>query len=70
MMKRDHKLPIKGRCELLHVSRGFAYYDAVDIKDKYQHIMHAIDRIHMELPEFGQRGIRDQLEHDGIFKAC
>lgn len=66
-MKQENRLPLKKRCELLEVSRGFAYYDAVDIEEKYQHIMHAIDRIHMELPEFGQRGIRDQLELDGIF---
>jgi putative transposase len=67
MMKIEHKLSVSSRCELLEVSRGFAYYKAVDLGEKYKDTIRLIDEIHLEIPEFGQRGIRDMLEFEGVY---
>ena len=58
---------IKRKCDLLEISRSAHYYENADLYDKYADIILAIDKIHTEMPWFGQRGIRDTLQASNIF---
>ena len=62
MISKDRTLSLSRKCQILNVSRGSFYYDAVELGFKYKDIIAAIDEIHLEFPWFGQRGIRDQLK--------
>lgn len=56
-----HELPKTRRCQLLAVPRSSAYYqpDAVNSSDLA--LMRLIDEIHLEIPFYGSRRIRDEL---------
>ena len=60
-----HKLPKRRRCELLEVARSTAYYRPTPITDDDLRMMRLIDEIHLELPFYGSRRIRDELETRG-----
>jgi putative transposase len=61
MIVKDHSLPITAQCKILNLSRSGVYYVPVLISDKDRDLMALIDRIHMDEPYLGTRGIRDAL---------
>lgn len=60
-----HEMPKTRRCELLEVARSTAYYRPTPIADDDLRMMRLIDEIHLELPFYGSRRIRDELETRG-----
>jgi len=60
-----HELPKTRRCELLEVARSSAYYRPTPISDDDLHMMRLIDEIHLQLPFYGSRRLRDELETRG-----
>ena len=56
-----HPLPKSRRCELLGMARSSAYYRP-RLSDDDLRLMRLIDEIHLELPFYGSRRIRDELE--------
>jgi putative transposase len=64
-IQMDHELPKTRRCELLDVARSTAYYQPTPISDDDLRMMRLIDEIHLELPFYGSRRIRDELETRG-----
>jgi putative transposase len=60
-----HTLPKTRRCELLDVARSSAYYRPTPISDDDLRLMRLIDEVHLELPFYGSRRIRDELETRG-----
>lgn len=59
---REHNLPRSRRCELLEVPRSSAYYEPQPATAQDDALMLAMDKIHLELPFYGSRRIRDELE--------
>ncbi len=60
-----HELPKTRRCALLGVPRSTAYYEAMPVLDADLNLMRLIDEIHLRLPFYGGRRIRDELETQG-----
>jgi putative transposase len=60
-----HELPKTRRCELLGVARSSAYYRPKLIEQEDLVLMRLIDEIHLRLPFYGSRRIRDELEEHG-----
>jgi putative transposase len=60
-----HTLPKTRRCELLEVARSSAYYRPTPISDDDLRMMRVIDEIHLQLPFYGSRRVRDELETRG-----
>ena len=60
-------LAVSKQCELLSVNRSTFYYQPKPLSDSDVDLMRRIDAIHMKLPFYGSRRIRDQLETEGIF---
>ena len=65
MITAYNPLTVKRRCELLDVARSTAYYEATPVSDDDLLIMRLIDEIHLRLPFYGSRRIRDELEDLG-----
>ena len=65
MIKADYELSKVRRCELLDVARSTAYYEAMPVSDADLITMRLIDEIHLRLPFYGSRRIRDELETQG-----
>ena len=65
MIDRAHPMPIGRQCEILELSRSSVYYRAVPIPEADLALMRRIDEIHLRLPFFGSRRIRDQLQREG-----
>jgi putative transposase len=61
----EHELPKTRRCELLGVARSSAYYRPKLIANEDLALMRLIDEIHLRLPFYGSRRIRDELEEHG-----
>ena len=61
MISRDHPLPITTQCTVLNLSRSGVYYIPVLVSDKDRELMDLIDKIHLDEPYLGTRGIRDAL---------
>lgn len=62
---KTHKLSVKRRCALLDVPRSTAYHRAQKETSRDELLMRAIDAIHLRLPFYGSRRIRDELAEDG-----
>jgi putative transposase len=60
-----HELPKTRRCELLAVARSSAYYRPEPTREADLTLMRLIDGIHLRLPFYGSRRIRDELEAHG-----
>jgi len=60
-----HELSKTRRCELLGVARSSAYYRPQPISEEDLTLMRRIDEIHLRLPFYGSRRIRDELEEHG-----
>jgi putative transposase len=65
MINREHPLPITKQCQLLDLCRSGIYYAPVPVSDKNRDLMRLIDRIHLEYPFLGSRGIRNELLNKG-----
>lgn len=61
-----HKLPVQRRCSLLNISRSSAYYTAAPTaSDDDPVLMRLLDEIHLQLPFYGSRRLRDELGEYG-----
>lgn len=68
MIDMNHpQLPITKQCELLSINRSSMYYKPATISEVDLDLMRRIDAIHLNLPFYGSRRIRDELEVDSIF---
>ena len=65
MVKTDHPLPVTVRCRLVDVARSRAYYCPKLVFDEALGLMRLIDEIHLQLPCYGSRRLRDELEDRG-----
>jgi putative transposase len=65
MIDRAHPMPITKQCEILELSRSSVYYQALPIPETELVLMRRIDEIHLKLPFYGSRRIRDQLQREG-----
>ncbi len=65
MIHQAHSLPVTRRCALLEVARSTAYYRPAPLSAEDLALMRLIDEIHLELPFFGSRRIRDALQDRG-----
>jgi len=65
MINREHALPITTQCKILDLSRSGFYYLPVLVSDKDRELMDLIDKIHLDEPYLGTRGIRDALSDRG-----
>ena len=65
MVKTASPLTLVRRCALLNVARSTAYYEAVPVSDDDLVVIRQIDKIHLRLPFYGSRQIRDELEDQG-----
>ncbi len=61
----EHELSKTRRCELLDVARSTAYYRPEPVGEADLALMRLIDEIHLKLPFYGSRRIRDELEDQG-----
>jgi len=61
----EHALSKTRRCELLDVARSTAYYRPEPVSKEDLALMRRIDEIHLKLPFYGSRRIRDELEEQG-----
>jgi putative transposase len=61
----EHALSKTRRCELLEVARSTAYYRPEPVSEEDLALMQRIDEIHLKLPFYGSRRIRDELEDQG-----
>jgi len=57
-----HELSKTRRCELFGVARSTAYYRPEPVSEEDLTLMRLIDEIHLRLPFYGSRRIRDELE--------
>jgi len=65
MIDRAHSMPITRQCRLLELGRSSVYYQAVPLPEATLALMRRIDEIHLKLPFYGSRKIRDQLQREG-----
>ncbi|RLA01591.1 MAG: IS3 family transposase [Gammaproteobacteria bacterium] len=66
MIDRDHQLPVTRQCQLLDLSRSSYYYQPNGVSDDELKLMEQIDKIHLRLPFYGSRRIKDELEDSGV----
>jgi len=65
MVDRANPLPLTRQCEILDLSRSSVYYRLKPIPEEELELMRRIDEIHLKLPFFGSRKIRDVLQREG-----
>jgi putative transposase len=65
MIIRGHAVPLTHQCKILNLSRSSIYYVPVLISDKDRELMNLIDKIHLDEPYLGTRGIRNALWDKG-----
>jgi putative transposase len=65
MIDRAHSMPITKQCEILELSRSSVYYQPLPLPEAELALMRRIDEIHLKLPFYGSRRIRDQLQREG-----
>ena len=65
MIDKQDGLPVAQQCRLLGISRSTAYYCPQGVSEEDLELMRLIDEIHLELPFYGSRRIRDELDDRG-----
>lgn len=65
MVDRASPLPITRQCEMLDLSRSSVYCRLKPIPEEELALMRRIDEIHLKVPFFGNRKIRDRLQREG-----
>lgn len=68
MIDRAHRLPVTRQARLLGLSRSSVYYRSADTREADLKLMAAIDEVHTELPFYGARRIKGELQGRGF--AC
>ena len=58
-------LPVVRQCQLVGLARSTAYYRPTPVSADDLRVMRLIDEIHLRLPFYGSRRIRDELEDCG-----
>jgi putative transposase len=66
MIDKGHPLPVTGQARILGLSRSSVYYEPVGTSETDLALMAAIDLVHMKLPFYGVRRIRDDLCEKGF----
>jgi hypothetical protein len=66
MITPTHKLPISRQTKLLGLARSTAYYQPKVVSDSDLALMAAMDRLHLDYPFAGARGLRDILRRQGF----
>ena len=66
MIDKTHVLPMARQARLLGLSRSSIYYEPVGNSETDLALMAAIDRVHLELPFYGARRLRDELREKGF----
>lgn len=67
MIDKDHPLALTRQARLLDLSRSSLYYEPVGTSDRDLALMTTIDEIHLKLPFYGSRRIKDELLDRGFF---
>jgi putative transposase len=65
MINRDDPLSITKQCHILDLSRSSVYYKPAPLPDKDRELMRLIDKIHLEEPYLGSRGMKNALRMGG-----
>ncbi len=65
MIDKKDPLPVTRQCKILNLSRSGIYYTSAPVSDKDRELMYVIDKIHLEEPYWGTRGIRNELLNRG-----
>lgn len=65
MVDGEVGMPVVRQCRLLDISRSTAYYQPQGVSDEDLELMRLIDEIHLEIPFYGSRRIRDELDDRG-----
>ena len=65
MISKEDKLPVTRQCDILDLSRSGVYYTPVPLSAKEMELMRKIDEIHLAIPFYGSRKIRDELRAKG-----
>jgi putative transposase len=66
MIDRTYPLPLTTQAHLLDLSRSSLYYQPVETSDRDLALMAAIDLVHLKLPFYGSRRIKDELRGRGF----
>ncbi len=66
MITPAHKLPIIRHTKLLGLARSTAYYQPKSVADSGLALMAAMDRLQLDYPFAGARGLRDILRRQGF----
>lgn len=65
MIDQEDKVSVTRQCDLLDLSRSGFYYKPVPLSAQEIELMRQIDEIHLALPFYGSRKIRDELHSRG-----
>jgi putative transposase len=65
VIDRAKPLPVVRQCQLVDLARSTAYYRPTPVSADDLRVMRLIDEIHLRLPFYGSRRIRDELEDRG-----
>ena len=66
MIDRDRPLPVSKQAVILDLSRSSLYYEPAGISERDLALMAAMDEIHLRLPFYGSRRIKDELLDRGF----
>jgi len=66
MIDRTSKLSVSRQAGVVGISRGSVQCQPRPVSDADRHLMHRIDKPHMEFPFAGARMLRDLLAQEGV----
>jgi putative transposase len=66
MIHKAHSLPLARQARLLDLSRSSLYYQPAQTSEADLALMAAIDEVHLQLPFYGARRLRDELREKGF----
>ena len=66
MIDRGHPVPITRQARVLELSRSSLYYEPIGTSKSDLALMADIDVVHLQLPFYGARRIRDELRDRGM----
>ena len=65
MINREEPVSVSRQCAMLGVSRSSFYYQPVAVKPAELELMRLLDRLHLQYPFYGSRGLRNALRAEG-----
>jgi putative transposase len=66
MIDREEPVSVSRQCALVGVSRSSVYYRPVAVKPAELALMQVMDRLHLQYPFYGSRGLRNALRDFGF----